>query len=42
MKKAKCVNTKDRFIHVQPGLFWSCSLELIAQRIEASSQSFSV
>ena len=27
---------------VQPGLFWSCSLELIAQRIEASSQSFSV
>ena len=37
-----CANTKDRFIQVQPGLFWSCSLEPIAQRIEASSQSFSV
>ena len=29
-------------IQVQPGLFCSCSLEPIAQWIEASSQSFSV
>ena len=30
IKKAECA--KDRFIQVQPGLFWSCSLELIMAR----------
>ena len=28
-KKVKCANTWDRFIQIQPELFWSSSLELI-------------